>query len=142
MPKMIDDNNENRKDIEKTLIKYKDGATINQIANDLNLSWITAKKHLEHLNVIGRVHVKKFGNNEIFFLNGEGKWKKQICLSPSHTLYLDTLVSPDPFNEPFLRIKETKMINGKWAAIGNVIISKEKLGEVIEFMQTLKEEIG
>jgi predicted ArsR family transcriptional regulator len=140
MPKIIDDNNENRKSIEKALIKHKDGATINQISKDLNLSWITVKKHLERLNAIGRTHVKKFGNNEIYFLNGEGKWKKQIELSPNHTLFLDTLVSP--FNEPFLRIKETKVIDGKWQSVGNIIITKEKLPEVIDFLKQLKSEIS
>ncbi len=140
MPRVIDDNNENRRSIEKALIKYKDGATINQIATDLNLSWITAKKHLEHLNTIGRVQIKRFGGNEIFFLNGEGKWKKQIDLSPSHTLFLDTFVSP--FNEPFLRIKETKIVDGKWKPIGNIIVTKEKLGDMIDFLKQLKAEIG
>lgn len=140
MPRIIDDSNENRKSIEKTLIGYKDGATINQISKDLGLSWITVKKHLEYLNAIGRTHVKKFGNNEIYFLNGEGKWKKQIDLSPSHTLFLDTFVSP--FNEPFLRIKETKIIDGKWKSIGNIIITKEKLPDVIDFLKQLEAEIG
>ena len=140
MPITIDDNNENRRGIEKALIRYKDGATINQVAKDLNLSWITVKKHLEYLNAIGRVHVKKFGSNEIYFLNGEGKWKKQIELSPSHTLFLDTFVSP--FNEPFLRIKETKIIDGKWRPVGNIIITKDKLDDVIAFLNQLKAEIG
>ena len=140
MPKLIDDSNENRKSIEKALIRYKDGATINQISKDLGLSWITVKRHLEYLNAIGRIHVKKFGNNEIYFLNGEGKWKKQIELSPSHTLFLDTFVSP--FNELFLRIKETKIIDGKWKSMGNIIITKEKLSDVIDFLKQLEAEIG
>jgi len=140
MRPIADEDNENRRSIEKALANHKEGSTINQIANELSFSWITAKKHLEHLQSIGRVEVKKFGNSEVYFLNGEGKWKSKITLSPSHTLFLDTFVSP--FNEPYLRIKETKIVDGRWKAIGNVMITKEKLDEVIEFLQTLKSEIG
>jgi len=88
---------------------------------------------------IGRAEVKKFGNSEIYFLNGDGRWKSRITLSPTHTLFLDTFMSP--FNQPYLRIKETKVVEGKWKDIGNVMITKDKLDEMIAFLQKLKSEI-
>lgn len=140
MPMMIDENNENRKNIEKTLVKYKDGATINQIAKELNFSWITVRRHLDYLQTIGRVDVKNFAGKEIYFLNGEGEWKKKISLSPSHSLFFDTFTSS--YGGPYLRIKETKLVDGKWKIVGNIIITKEKLGEAVDFLQKLNEEIG
>jgi len=141
MKPIHDESNANRVEIEKRLASYKDGATINQIASDLELSWITVKKHLDYLQAIGRADVKRFGNSQIYFLNGKGTWTKQIHLSSMHTLFLDTFYSPAPFNEAFLRIKETKKSEGEWKVVGNVMITKDKLGEVIEFLTNLKDHI-
>ena len=139
MPLMIDEENVNRKSIEKTLVKYKDGATINQIAKDLNFSWITVKKHFDYMQTIGRVEIKNFAGKEIYFLNGKGDWQKMISLSPSHSLFLDTFTSS--FGGPYVRIKETKLVNGKWKTIGNVIITSDKLGEAVDFLQKLRQDI-
>uniref|UniRef100_A0A7C3J4V5 ArsR family transcriptional regulator n=1 Tax=Candidatus Methanomethylicus mesodigestus TaxID=1867258 RepID=A0A7C3J4V5_9CREN len=142
MKPINDESNKTRIEIEKKLATAynKEGATINQIAKDLSFSWITVKKHLDYLEAIGRVEVRKFGNSQVYFLNGQQKWSKKISLSPFHTLYLDTFISP--FNEPYLRIKETKMMQGKWKVIGNVMITKDRLCEVIDFLTELKDKIG
>jgi hypothetical protein len=139
MPLLIDEENENRKSIEKTLVKYKDGATINQIAKDLNFSWITVKKHLDYMQTIGRVEIKNFAGKEIYFLNGHGEWQTKITLSPSHSLFLDTFISS--FGGPYVRIKETKLVDGKWKNIGSVIITSDKLGEAVDFLQKLRQDI-
>jgi predicted ArsR family transcriptional regulator len=139
MPSIADEENINRKNIEKALVRYKEGATINQIARELNFSWITVKKHLDYLQTIGRVEIKNFAGKEIYFLNGKGEWQTKITLSPSHSLFFDTFTSL--FGGPYVRIKETKLVDGKWKTMGNVMITSDKLGEAVDFLTKLRQDI-
>ncbi|VVB66554.1 Winged helix-turn-helix DNA-binding protein [Candidatus Gugararchaeum adminiculabundum] len=130
--------NDIRKTIERYLAKNQK-ATINEIAEATELSWATVKKHLEHLEAIGRVHEESGKNSHLYYINGNGKWQKKVELTGNHTLFLDTFISP--FGKPFLRIKETKKTNDRWMVIGEIMITKEKLGEVKKFLEIVEKNI-
>jgi DNA-binding transcriptional ArsR family regulator len=131
--KIVED--ENRKNIEKYLAT-KQKATINQISSDLDISWATARKHLDYLESIGRVHKEEFRNSIVYFFNGDGKWKDKVWLTKNHLLFLDTFVST--FNKPFIRIKEVKREGDDWKHVGDIMITKEKLHAVIKFLQEVE----
>ena len=131
--------NRNRKNIEKYLATRRK-ASINQISKDLDISWATAKNHLEYLESIGRVHKEELGNSIIYFFNGDGKWQKKIWLTPHHILYLDTFISP--FRDPFVRIKEVKKEGNDWRHVGDIMITKEKLKNVINFLKNVESNIN
>ncbi len=130
--------NKERKKIESYLAQVGK-ASINQIAEATGLSWATVKKHLEYLEGIGRVHGEHLGNSIIYFFNGNGKWQKRVHLNSTHILFLDTFISP--FGEPFIRIKEVKKKGDKWVTFGEVMITKERIEDVKEFLETIKRHI-
>lgn len=134
---MISDLNENVKhwkEIELFFTKKKCG-NIHEIAQALNIHWITAQKDMKRLEDIGRVH--KEGN--IYFLNGINQWQKRVDLNKDHSLFIDTFRTP--FGDNFIRIKETKKENGRWSSVGNIMITKEKIKEVKEFLETIEKNI-
>jgi len=136
-------NARNRQKIEKYLVSQKAGATINQIAGNTGLSWLTIQRHLDYLDTIGRVDKTQAGKFEIYFLNGHNKWQKDFQLNSRHKLYIDTFMTS--FGKPFIRIKETKKKDAnaeKWETFGEIMITEEKLEEVINFLQTIKKGIG
>ena len=127
-----------RHDIEKLLAKLQK-ATINQIADGTKFSWVTVKKHLDYLEAIGRVHVEDFKSSKLYFYNGTEKWKKTIHLTSKHVLFLDTFRSP--FGKSFVRLKEVKNRDGKWVQHGDVMVTAEKLSDLIGFLQKVETEI-
>lgn len=127
-----------RKAIEQYLAT-KSKASINQISSDLGLSWATVKKHLDYLQSIGRVHGERLGNSIIYFFNGRGDWQEKIQLTPNHVLFLDTFVSY--FGEPFVRIKEAKKEGDKWRHVGDIMITKDRLKDVIRFLTNVEQNI-
>jgi len=134
-----DSENIDRQKIEKYLA-VKQKASINQIAQETKLSWATVKKHLDYLQTIGRVHGERLGNSIIYFFNGVGEWTKKVELNQKHILWLDTFVSY--FGEPFIRIKEVKRKESKWETFGEIMITKNKLREVINFLSDVEKNIG
>lgn len=131
----ISDENLKRKKIEKFLAKNQK-ASINQIAEELDLSWATVKNHLDYLESIGRVHGERLGNAIIYFFNGDGEWQDKVWLNKNHILFLDTFVSQ--FGEPFIRIKEAKKKDGKWITFGEVMITNDRINEVIGFLEKVR----
>jgi|GEM_PF-2828735 len=128
-----------RKAIERYLAKNRK-ASINQISEGTSLAWATVQKHLSYLESIGRAHGERLGNSIIYFFNGDGKWQKKVRLNRDHILFLDTFVSQ--FGEPFIRIKEARKKDGSWENFGDVMITKDKLGEVREFLESVEGNIN
>ena len=122
------------KEIELFFTKNKCG-NIQQIAEAINVHWVTAQKEIQRLEQIGRVH----SEGKIYFLNGIDEWQKRINLNDSHTLFIDTMRTA--FGDNFVRIKETKKIDGEWKAIGNIMITKDKIKEVKEFLEKVDNNI-
>ena len=108
---------------------------IHQIAEAINVHWVTAQKEIQRLEQIGRVH----NEGKIYFLNGIDEWQKRINLNDSHTLFIDTMRTT--FGDNFVRIKETKKIDGEWKAIGNIMITKDKIKEVKDFLEKVDKNI-
>ncbi len=133
----IDENTE-RKKIEVFLAKNKK-ASINQISEGTKLSWATVKKHLYYLESIGRVHGERLGNSIIYFFNGNGQWQKKVWLNSNHILFLDTFVSP--FGEPFIRIKEAKKKEDRWETFGEIMITKDKIKDIMSFLDIVQKNI-
>ena len=86
------------KEIELFFAKNKCG-NIHQIAEAINVHWVTAQKEIQRLEQIGRVH----NEGKIYFLNGIDEWQKRINLNDSHTLFIDTMRTT--FGDNFVRIK-------------------------------------
>ena len=133
----VDENTE-RKKIEIFLATNKK-ASINQIAEGTKLSWATVKKHLDYLESIGRVHGERLGNSIIYFFNGNGQWQEKVWLNNNHILFLDTFVSQ--FGEPFIRIKEAKKRGDKWETFGEIMITKDKIKDIMSFLDTVQKNI-
>lgn len=131
--------NQDRKKIEQYLIKSKK-ASINQIAEATKLSWATVKKHLEYLQTIGRVHGERLGNSHIYFLNGKGEWTTRVKLNSNHILFLDTFISY--FGDPYIRIKEVKRKENVWETFGEVMITRDKIKEVVSFLSDVDKSIS
>lgn len=130
--------NKKRKEIEKYLVQHRK-ATVNQIADHLNIHWITVQKKLDELESIGRLHKEKIGKTTIYYLNGVGKWQDKFKLNESTYLFADTFISP--FGDPFIRLKETKKKEGNWTKFGEIMITKEKLNDVVTFLQKVRDEL-
>lgn len=133
----VDENTE-RKKIEIFLATNKK-ASINQIAEGTKLSWATVKKHLDYLESIGRVHGERLGNSIIYFFNGNGQWQEKVWLNNNHILFLDTFVSQ--FGEPFIRIKEAKKRGDKWETFGEIMITKDKIKDIMSFLDIVQKNI-
>ena len=133
----VDENTE-RKKIEIFLATNKK-ASINQIAEGTKLSWATVKKHLDYLESIGRTHGERLGNSIIYFFNGNGQWQEKVWLNQNHILFLDTFVSQ--FGEPFIRIKEAKKNENKWKTFGEIMITKDKIRDVMAFLSNVQKNI-
>ena len=127
-----------RREIEKYLVG-KRGCTINQIAEDLGISWATARKHLDDMETVGRVHKEQIGSSTAYFLNDQGKWNRAFKLNNRHYIFIDSFISP--FGQPFIRIKDTKKRNGKWEPFGDVMITKDKLKDVIGFLKEVSKNV-
>jgi DNA-binding transcriptional ArsR family regulator len=138
MPEIQINENLERKEIELFLSRNK-RASINQIAEANKLSWATVKKHLDYLESIGRVHGERLGNSIIYFFNGDGEWQERVWLNPKHILFLDTFISQ--FGEPFIRIKEVKKKEKGWETFGEVMITKDRIKDVIEFLDKVQKKI-
>lgn len=129
---------EARKKIELFMAKTR-RASINQISEGTQLAWATVLKHLDYLESIGRVHSERLGNSIIYFFNGNGKWQTKVRLNPDHILFLDTFVSQ--FGEPFIRIKEARKKGEKWENFGDIMITRDKIREVKEFLAAVEKNI-
>lgn len=141
MDELDTQNSKNRQTIEKYLVLQKSGATINQIADGTELSWLTIQRHLDYLDSIGRIDKTKAGKFEIYSLNGHGKWQTDISLNSKHKLYIDTFMTS--FGKPFIRIKEVKKKNdNSWKTFGEIMVTEDKLDEVINFLKTVRQGIG
>lgn len=133
----VDENSE-RKKIE-IFLATKKKASINQISEGIKLSWATVKKHLDYLESIGRTHGERLGNSIIYFFNGNGQWQEKVWLNRSHILFLDTFVSQ--FGEPFIRIKEAKKSENEWKTFGEIMITKDKIKDVMGFLENVQKNI-
>ncbi len=92
------------KQIEKVLIEYRQGLTINQIMEYTNLSRGTVKAYLDEMVKIGRIHEETYNKNtKVFFLNGVGKYQHQVQMNNEGILFIDVMT--DPWKKPFIRIK-------------------------------------
>jgi len=129
---------EARKKIECFLAKNQKAST-NQISEGTSLAWATVQKHMDYLESIGRVHSERLGNSIIYFFNGNGKWQKKVRLDKDHVLFLDTFVTQ--FGQPYVRIKEAKKKGEKWENFGDVMITKENIKEVRDFLETVEKNI-
>ena len=129
---------EARKKIECFLVRNQKAST-NQISEGTRLAWATVQKHMDYLESIGRVHSERLGSSIIYFFNGNGKWQKKVRLDEDHILFLDTFITQ--FGKPFIRIKEAKKNDGKWENFGDIMITKEKIREVKEFLENVEKNI-
>jgi hypothetical protein len=134
MAKSIGEDVKHWKQIELFFTKNKCG-NAHEIAKSIDAHWMTTTKELQKLEEIGRIH--KEGN--VYFLNGVNEWQKQVKLNSNHTLFIDTMRSP--FGENFIRIKETKKQGGQWTSVGNIIITKDKIKEVRDFLDTVSKNL-
>lgn len=132
----------NKQLIEKILAtSSKRGMTITDIVNEAKerkaeLSWQTVKRHLCKLEAVQRVDVERLGNSEVYYFNGQGEFQIPIQLTKNQKLFLDIFRSP--WGDPYIRIKESKRKGERWEDRGAVIISKDKVGEVVKQLQKLK----
>lgn len=122
------------KEIELFFTKNRCG-NIHEIANAIGVHWITAQKEIQQLEDIGRVHKE----GKVYFLNGIDKWQKRVDLNKDHSLFIDTFRTP--FGDNFIRIKETRKENGEWRSVGNIMITKDKIKEVKNFLETVESSI-
>lgn len=129
---------EARKKIECYLAKNQKAST-NQIAEATSLAWATVQKQMDYLESIGRVHSERLGNSIIYFFNGNGKWQRKVRLDQDHILFLDTFISQ--YGKPYIRIKEAKKKDSKWENFGDIMITKEKIREVKEFLENVEKDI-
>ena len=128
----------NRKEIEKYLATHSP-LSVNQIAEALKLSWATVQSHLDTMEASARVHFQQLSKTKVYYLNGVGKWQNRVKLNDSTYLFLDTFISP--FGEPFIRIKETTNKSGNWEKFGEVMVTKDKIDDVIKFLENVKGDI-
>ena len=128
------------KDIELFLKDNPKGKNVYEIAGKLNVHWVTAQRQLEKLEKIGRLHSEKYGNTIVYFLNGVDQWKTRIDLSSNHCLFIDTFRTQ--FGDNFVRIKESKKIDGAWKSMGNIMITRDTISDVRNFLGVVEENIG
>lgn len=57
----------------------------------------------------------------------------------SHTLFIDCILSP--WEQPFVRIKDTKKTGNDWKDVGAVIVDSGKIHELIRVLKGIEKEI-
>jgi len=118
----------------------KRGVNVYEVARHLDIHWATTEKELIKLENLGRVHSEVVSKTKVYFLNGVGNFQEKFVLGKNHYLFIDTFVSP--FGERFARLKETKKIGNDWKNIGNVIVTKDVLKNVSEFLGKISNKIN
>jgi len=123
-------------EIEKILIKYRQGLTINQIMEYANLSRGTIKTYLDEMVKLGRVHEESYNQNtKVFFLNGVGKYQHQVQMGNDGILFIDVMT--DPWKKPFIRIKYRDKEDKGAVFIG----SEEDVDKLVEALNKAKPQL-
>lgn len=139
---MVDSRQEanRQKLIEMFLAKQpRNSANVHEIAEATQMHWMTAEKELQRMTEEGRLHSEQIGSRTFYFLNGKGNWQDRVDLNKHTTLFIDTLIAP--FGEKFVRVKQTKLIEGKWQSVGNIIITRDKLKEFVGKLGNITDQI-
>ena len=133
---------DNRKKVEMTLATAKKGKalTLTEVATYADLPASTAKRHLDQLVAIGRVHVETYGSFNIYQLNGVGAYTDKIHLSEDHMLLVDALTNRS--GTPYIRLKESRRVHDGWKEIGAIVIGPEKVDELLEKLKTIRSNIA
>jgi hypothetical protein len=128
--------------IEKTLIKNRNGLTIQQIIDMTNLARGTIKTYLDELICMGRVHEEEYSQNtKVYFLNGQGEFQQKIQMFDEKgfdkgVLFVDVMT--DPWKNPFIRVK----FRNKNKDIGSIFLNNEKtVDSLIEALKTTKPQL-
>lgn len=124
--------------IEKALIDGNEkGLTIQHIIDMTKLARATVKAHLEELVRIGRVHEEEYGQNtKVFFLNGVGKYQKNIQMKKDGVLFVDVMT--DPWKNPFIRIKLRRENKDRGAIFLN---NEEAVDDLIKVLKVTKPQL-
>ena len=101
----------------------------------------TIKRHLEYLELVGRVHVEDHGGLKLYYLNGDGRFNERIQISPNKQIYIDLFYNP--WGQPYIRIRERKRdkITGKWEDRGAIIIDPKFLDEFIIKLKRIRQQV-
>ena len=113
----------------------KQGITLTEIANDTNLPASTVKRHLDQLVSIGTVHIQTFGSFNVYQWNGVGAYQHKIHLSENHVLFVYALTNR--YGTPYIRMKESRKVQNEWKDMGVVIISPEKVKELLRKLNAI-----
>jgi len=121
----------NRHKIEMFFVSRKGkGATLTDIESETKIPRMTIKRHLDKMELIGRIHAEVVGKTNFYYFNGDGTHKDEVKFA-NHRLFIDIFVSS--FGQPFLRIKDRKKTKtGEEEDVGAIIINKDKVKELAE----------
>jgi len=134
---LIEASADNRNKVERALTKGKkgQGLTLTEIATIADLPVSTVKRHLDFLAAIKRVHVQTFGTFNVYELNGVGAFTDKVFLSKDHVIHMDSLTNR--FGGSYIRLKESKRNGDKWIDMGAIIVSPEKVKELLEKLDSI-----
>jgi predicted ArsR family transcriptional regulator len=124
-----------RKKIEVFLATAKRGMTLTEIAENVGIPVSTAKRHLDRLASIGRVHIEAYRGFSLYKWNGKEVYQDRVYLSENHVLFIDAMVNP--WGKPFVRIKERK----EGRDIGAIIIDEERVSDFIAKLDAISKNI-
>jgi hypothetical protein len=131
---------ENAMRVLKTLEKYPRGATINELAKELNLNRHTVTKILEKFLIEKRVNYEERGPAKVFWSVGPSKFVGRIDQGKWDTLWINVFKPKYPGEEEFIRINQTKhdfliRASSKFRSVGAVAIKKSSLINLIRILR-------
>jgi len=126
--KEIEDQNRKKIEVFFATLKGK-GATLTDIETDTKIARMTIKRHLDKMQLIGRLHTEIVGKTNLYYLNGDGT-HREIVQFGNHKLFIDVFTSY--FGEAFVRIKDRKKTKNGDEDVGAIIINKDKVKELAE----------
>lgn len=124
----------------EALENYPRGATINDLAEALNLNRHTVTKILERLLIEKRVNYEEKGPAKIFWSVGPSKFVGRIDQGKWDILWINVFKPRYPGEEEFVRINQTKhdfliRASSKFRSVGAVAIKKNNLINVIRILR-------
>ncbi|MDI6807198.1 MAG: helix-turn-helix domain-containing protein [Candidatus Aenigmarchaeota archaeon] len=136
----VDYDTANTMRILKALESYPRGATINDLAEELNLNRHTVTKILDRLLIEKRVNYEERGPAKVFWSVGSSRFVGRIDQGKWDTLWLNVFKPLYPGEEEFLRINQTKhdfliRASSKFRSVGAVAIKRSNLINLIRILR-------
>ena len=126
------------------LEKNARGATIGEVAEQLELNRHTVTKILDRLLIEKKVDYEEKGLTKIFFSTGSNKFIGKINQGKDNDVWVDVFKPKN--DEEFVRLNQTKhdhliRSSSNYRSVGAIAVKKDHIDELVEVLKKVKKEM-